>query len=347
MAPSTETGGGSSKDVLGKVLGKKDPKTAKGRRVLRKREPKIREDPKTAMIIRGNRSSHEVLQLLRDLHKVRNPLCTLFSRKHDEHPFEDVRHLEKLCAKHDHSLFLFGSSSKKRPFRLILGRLFSDELLDMQEFSVSDYKPIQPTQQETAVGAKPLIMFHGAAFETSDLMKRAKSLLLDFFNVGSPDKVALKAVEHVIVCTALEPASSTLSGLQDKPSSPTIHVKRYRINLLKSGMRQPRVELMELGPSFKLALDRTKDPDKTRWKQSIKMPKQAKPTKVKNVSKDEMGKRSGRFHLGRQDFDQIHTVHHGEAKRKKLKESIKANTQPAAKAQKTADTADDSAPATS
>jgi len=335
MASTKDASTGSSKDALGSVLGKKDPKTARGRRMLRKREPKIMEDPKTAMIIRGNRSSHDVLQLLRDLHKVRLPFCTLFARKHEEHPFEDVHHLEKLCSKHDHSLFVFGSSSKKRPFRLILGRLFSQELLDMQEFSVSDYKPIQPTQQETALGAKPLVMFHGAAFETSDVMKRAKSLLLDFFNVGAPDRVALKGVEHVIVCSALESSMPSLGG-QDKPSSPTIQVKRYRINLLKSGSRQPRVELAELGPSFTLSLDRTKDPDKSRWKQAIKMPKQAKPTKVKNVSKDEMGKRSGRVHLGRQDYDQIHTVHHGEAKRKKLKESIQANT-PAAKAQKTSE----------
>ncbi|CAE7566604.1 RPF2 [Symbiodinium sp. CCMP2456] len=61
-------------------------------------------------------------------------------RKHEEHPFEDSHKLEQLCKKFDHSLFAFGSSSKKRPARLILGRLFDGHLLDMQEFGVEDYK---------------------------------------------------------------------------------------------------------------------------------------------------------------------------------------------------------------
>ena len=32
---------------------------------------------------------------------------------------------------------------------------------------------------------------------------------------------------------------------------------------------------------------------------------------MKNVKTTELGKTVGRFHLGKQDFNQIHTVHHG------------------------------------
>merc|ERR1711862_547776 len=78
-------------------------------------------------------------------------------------------------------------------------------------------------------------------------------------------------------------------------------------------------DLEEIGPSFKMELDRAKEPDRERWKSAIKVPKEIKSKKVKNVAKDYMGKRRARIHLGRQDFDQIHTVHHGESKRKKLK----------------------------
>ena len=48
-----------------------------------------------------------------------------------------------------------------------------------------------------------------------------------------------------------------------------------------------------------LGLDRTKEPEKERWKQSIKVPKAAKPKKVKNVKTTELGKTVGKFHLGK------------------------------------------------
>merc|ERR1711972_1063805 len=86
----------------------------------------------------------------------------------------------------------------------------------------------------------------------------------------------------------------------------------------------PRVEIAEIGPRFTLEIDRTKDPERDRWKQAIKVPKEVKPKKVKNVSSDSMGKKRGRIHMGKQDFDQIVTVHHGEAKRKKLRTDLKS-----------------------
>jgi len=83
--------------------------------------------------------------------------------------------------------------------------------------------------------------------------------------------------------------------------------------------------LEETGPSFKLVLDRTREPDKDRWKQAIKVPKAAKPKKEKNVKTTDLGKRIGKYHLGKQDFNQIHTVHHGESKKRKLRESLSGN----------------------
>merc|ERR1711972_276116 len=99
-------------------------------------------------------------------------------------------------------------------------------------------------------------------------------------------------------------------------------VRRFRLKLTKSGSRLPRVELEEIGPQFRLALDRVRDPDRERWKQAIKMPKAAKPKKEKNISNDALGKKRGQIHLGKQDFHQIHTVHHGAAKHKKLRADL-------------------------
>jgi len=309
--------------ALAAVLGKRAPKTRRGRKILRDREPKITEDSKTALIIRGSKCSEMARQLLQDLHTVRQPLSTLFMRRHPEHPFEDVGKLEHMCNKFDHGLFLFASSSKKRPFRLILGRLFHQKLLDMQEFSVDSFKTLRSfpaSKNEPPQGSKPLMVFQGSPFETDERVKRAKSLLLDYFSGPRPRKVMVQGMAHAIVCSCFDGTSSSSKqpALGTTATPPPISVTRYRIELLKSGSKLPRVELQEVGPRFRLMLDRTREPDRDRWKMSIKVPKAAKPTKVKNITTEIMGKKKGRIHLGKQDFNQIHTVHHSKAKQRKL-----------------------------
>eukprot|EP00411_Alexandrium_monilatum_P015065 CAMPEP_0175257232 /NCGR_PEP_ID=MMETSP0093-20121207/38612_1 /TAXON_ID=311494 /ORGANISM="Alexandrium monilatum, Strain CCMP3105" /LENGTH=328 /DNA_ID=CAMNT_0016551601 /DNA_START=114 /DNA_END=1100 /DNA_ORIENTATION=+ len=320
-----------SEAALEKATARK-PKTRKGRQILREREPQAVENAKTALIIRGNKSSADVMTLLRDLNSLRVPLSTLYSRKHPEHPFEDISKLEHMCKKLDHSLFAFGSSSKKRPFRLILGRLFDGKLLDMQEFGVENFKSISSfgaRKQEATAGSKPLVLFQGSAFETDDKVKRTKSLLLDFFSGARPRKVLLQGLEQVIVCSTLdESGGASSSGFSERPP-PKISITRYRILFSKSGSRLPRVELEEVGPRLRLALDRTREPDRERWKQSIKMAKVTKPKKEKNISHDgDMGKKRGQIHLGKQDFNQIHTVHHSKKKSKKLRADLGAQGGP-------------------
>lgn len=304
-------------DALTAALGKRGPKTKRGFRILKKREPRAIEDAKSALILAGNRASHEVQLLLKDLHRVRSPLATLFIRKHENmHPFEDTQRLESLVSKYDHGLFVFGSSSKKRPFRLILGRMFDSALLDMQEFRIKDYKPAQNFHKvDCMAGSKPLVLFQGSSFESDEGMKRTKSLLLDFFSGPRPQRVMLTGLDQVLVCSAEEGAAPVANAA---PATIAVSVKRFRLNMVKSGSRLPHVELEEIGPSFKMELDRTKDPDRERWKQAIKVPKEVKTKKTKNVSKDYMGERKARIHVGKVDYDQIHTQFHGEAKRKKL-----------------------------
>eukprot|EP00913_Durusdinium_trenchii_P019279 g18121.t1 len=93
---------------------------------------------------------------------------------------------------------------------------------------------------------------------------------------------------------AVTPTETRLSS----DAKPKVLLKRYRISMQKSGSSLPRVELEELGPSMSLSLDRTREPDKDKWKHSIKVPKAAKPKKVKNVKTTDLGKTVGKFHLG-------------------------------------------------
>jgi ribosome production factor 2 len=330
----------STEAAVAAALGKRAPKTRKGKQIRRQREPQIVEEAKTALIVRGNKASNEVQLFLRDLFHLRTPLAMLFMRKHAEHPFEDLKRIEQLCGKHDHSLFAFGSSSKKRPFRLILGRLFDGSLLDMQEFRVEDFRStssFNAQRNEAVVGSKPLVVFQGAAFEGEEQMKRTKSLLLDFFRGPTPEQVLLQGLEQVIVCSTFD-ASAARAAAGDqatapratagptKPAAPGVLFRRFRISTYKSGSKLPRIELEEeIGPQFRLVLDRTKDPERDRWKQAIKVPKAAKPKKVKNVASDSLGKKHAQIHLGQQDFGTLHTVHHGPAKKRKLKADVEAS----------------------
>merc|ERR1712187_1040630 len=136
-----------------------------------------------------------------------------------------------------------------------------------------------------------------------------------------PENEMMQGLDQVIVCSTFDSPPSSGSAAVSAESEPPVTVRRFRVLQQKSGSKLPRVELEETGPRFVLSLDRAKGPDKEKWKQAIKVPKAAKPSKVKNVSKNSMGKRRGRIHMGRQDFDQIHTVHHGAAKKKKKLES--------------------------
>lgn len=64
----------------------------------------------------------------------------IFFRNNPFHPFEDESGLIKFSQKHDSSLFLFGSNSKKHPNSLIFGRMFDYSLLDMVELSIINFK---------------------------------------------------------------------------------------------------------------------------------------------------------------------------------------------------------------
>mmetsp|Transcript_6584 Transcript_6584/g.18828 ORF Transcript_6584/g.18828 Transcript_6584/m.18828 type:complete len:357 (+) Transcript_6584:96-1166(+) len=334
MAPSkpSKPSPAVNEAAIAKALGSRKPKTRKGRKILQDRESKIVEDPKTMLIMKGNRASNVVMSLLRDLHRLRNPLSVLYTREHDFHPFEDAGKLEHLCNKFDHGLFAFGSSSKKRPCRLILGRLFHKAVLDMQELRVENFKPIASFasfKRDAIAGSKPLLLFQGSVFETDERLKRVKSLFLDFFAGAKPERIVLDGVEHVVVLSASETsvpatAAAGASAAAAAPGSgePTISFRRFAIVTSKSGSRMPRVELQEVGPSFDIGLDRVKEPDRDMWKKAIKTPKGAKPKKVKNIKTDSLGKTNATIHLGKQDFDQIHTVHHGKAKEKKLQADL-------------------------
>jgi ribosome production factor 2 len=123
--------------------------------------------------------------------------------------------------------------------------------------------------------------------------------LLDFYHGQTVDKVALAGLEYVISVTA-GPMTS-----EGKPGK--VYLRTYTIVLKRSGVKLPRIELVEMGPSMDMTFGRMTEAKPDVWKQSLRVPKELKPKKKKNITKDDMNNTVGRIHLGKQDFDKIQT----------------------------------------
>ncbi|KAJ2725442.1 rRNA-binding ribosome biosynthesis protein rpf2 [Coemansia sp. Benny D115] len=292
------------------MLAQNKPKNARSKRFMTNREAKVVENEKTAIFIRGSTTSQVIQDTLKDLYALRKHSAINFSKKNEIHPFEDETSVEFFARKNDCSLFAVGMHSKKRPHNLILGRTFDYQILDMIELGVEKCTTMEQLKsQACSVGTKPLMIFNGEAFSQAEDLIRLKSLLLDFFRGEVADKVSLKGLEYVITVTAGPPGPNGETG--------TVFFRTYTTSLKKSGMRQPRVELTEMGPSLDLRIRRVRHPADDMWKKSLQVPKELKDVKVKNISRDGLGDKYGRVHLGKQDIGKIQT-----RKVKALKKSL-------------------------
>lgn len=289
----------------------KKVKTSRGKRVLRRREPQLVEDVKRAVLCRCSTANQRGVQLLKDLHSLKKPNSTLLNRKESWQPFTDASSLEFVAKKNDCSLFAYVSHSKKRPNNLILGRTYDAHILDMVEFAFDDYQSLSEFRgTKITTGNKPIILFSGEQFDSSADYQRIKSLLLDFFLGPNVEQINLNGLEHVIHFVQVDDV---------------IYMRSYGICLKKSGVRQPRVELEEIGPNVSLTLRRVNLASLDLFKKALKQPdqvlrqqgKKRKPEE-KNIGRDAFGSKVGRIHMERQDYSQLR-LRKGGAYKAKLK----------------------------
>jgi ribosome production factor 2 len=274
-------------------------KTPLGRRRMLNREPKTIEDPKILLLLKGHATSQVVNDALGDLHILKKPLSRKLQRKNDVLPFEagGESHLENLVRLNDASLFALGNHTKKRPHNLVLGRTFGYRILDMIEFGVTNYRSIPSFQKKipSAPGSMPCILFNGDDYHSNETTEKLQSLLFDVFR-GPHD------VENVSLAGIDRAITFTLSSPRSGPA--TIAMRHYAILLKKAGnSKLPRVELEEIGPSFDLTLRRTQFAPEAMMKEAMRTPKDPRVDgKRKNISKNEIGDKLGRIHLGKQDL---------------------------------------------
>jgi ribosome production factor 2 len=261
---------------------------------MKKREPQVHEGAKNLLCVRGSSTSEIVSSVLKDLYALKKPASKHLQRKNLIRPFEDASSIEFLGDKNQCSLFAFGSHSKKRPHNLVLGRLFDYKLLDMMEWGIVGYTPIEELAAGgvATLGAKPCMIFQGDVFEHDLDMRRAKNMLLDFFRGEEIEKLALTGLQNVIVVTG--------HGKQ-------LHIRVYMVRMMKSGTKVPKVGLKPCGPNLDLKLRRTHYPSPELDKASKRQPRELRAKKVKNVEYSALGDKMGRVHMRRQDYDDLTT----------------------------------------
>lgn len=303
-------------------------KQAKGyqRKVMKKRAPKVFEDAKEALFLRGGKSSAVITSVLRDLTRMKKPYSKMLARRNDLLPMEDggEASVEFLCEKNDASLFAIGMHSKKRPHNLVLGRTFDGRVLDMIEVGVEDFVSIDDAVKARhgggatfRVGSRPLLVFAGDQWEHGgETMLRLRNLLLDFFQGQDTDRMLLGALDHVIVATAV--GKDEHAGVPSDPNAATrsddgrgqrIKLRHYHMSLSKGAQTlasaAPKAALSPIGFSMDMLVRRSRIAPRDLWREAVRVPREAKARKQKNVTRDEMGNKLGRVHMEKQDLDRM------------------------------------------
>ncbi|BFZ62179.1 rRNA-binding ribosome biosynthesis protein rpf2 [Saitoella coloradoensis] len=276
------------------------PKNARAKRALAQREPKLVENAKKAIFIRGSTASGLVQTAMADLYSLKKPDAINFTKKNEVHPFEDPSSIEFWSEKNDSSLLVVGTHTKKRPHNLTWCRTFSYQVLDVIELGIQNFKPIAEFKtQGSAVGLKPLMLFNGPIFDTHPDYKHAKSLFIDFFRGEQVQSIDVAGLQYIISVSAGE-------ATDDVPH-PQINFRAYLIQTKKSGQKLPRIELQEMGPRIDFSVRRVQAPNDDVWNEATKKPKQLMPRTKKNVGMNEIGDKTGRIHVGRQDLTKMQT----------------------------------------
>ncbi|KAK9472130.1 Brix domain-containing protein [Dipodascopsis tothii] len=286
-------------------------KNARSKRAMDNRAPKLVENTKRALIIRGTTCGEMLHSAMADLSAFKQPDIVKFHKKNEIHPFEDTTSLEFFSEKNDTSLIMFGSNSKKRPQTLTWIRTFNFQILDMLETRLKNFKPISDFKKMTFnVGMKPLFAFIGPSFDSHPYYRQLKSQLLDFFRGEQVSMLDLAGLQHIIVVSADGDApdetttSSGTTGLL-----PDVHFRVYKIKTYKSATQTkvPRVEVDEIGPRFDFTIGRVRVADPEVLKQAMKRPKELEPKVKKNIQTDVMGDKVGTIHVGKQDLGKLQT----------------------------------------
>lgn len=290
------------------------PKSKAHKRFLENREPKLVENDKTCLFLRGGNSSQAVTKVMATLQAFKKPNAIQFHQKNMLRPFEDPASLEFFAERNDASMFCFGSHSKKRPHNIVFGRFHNNQLLDMVEMAVS-YANI-PNKLKIPTGIKPMLSFTGQGWTENAELERVRNMFTDIFSGQKCENISLKGLELLL-------------NFEINPELTKIKVTTYKVILKKSGTNVPRVEFADIQHPDDLTIEfllrRKQIGPNELWKKSMKRPSakaigQVAAKKPKNKEMDDLGHLYGRVHMEKQDFSKMELSHVKALKRKLPKE---------------------------
>jgi ribosome production factor 2 len=252
--------------------------THKGHKIIEDREPKIEENRKKSLFLKGRKTSQQLNQFAVELAKFRYGEIVHYSRTNDCLPFESVEPIEKFCSQRDCSLFAFFSHNKGHPNSITFGRLFNSQVMEMYEVGLLNFKsqPDLPSAVNLDHAAIPALLFEGDEWEGEYLQFR--SLLIDFFVGDLKGHIDLYQIQHCLIFTA---------------TASTILVRHYSCDLSTTDP-----VLVQISPSFDWILRRTMLPSDDTMRLALQKP--FSDRKKKNVTEDDLGRKLGRVFVGHQ-----------------------------------------------
>ena len=335
MAPTAEQAKRLHASKLTADLSKKNkqPK-ARVQRYLKSTEPQLHERGKSTLLFKGIQCSQNMSDMLKELRALQAPNAKLLTKKNQITPFTDTESVEFLTTKNDCALFAMASTNKKRPNNLVLGRTFDRQILDLCELGVMRFKSAlngdySGKVSKKRIGSKPLLLFCGDLWQTSEDHGKLQNLLTDYYRGDVVDKLVLNGLDHIIMFTLAQPQQSSSSSCQsDLPV--LLHQRTYFCQLRRdsspsSSSISPVVPILEnCGPDCDFVLRRTQWASAELARAARKLPPPVhaslrRSSKKKNQSTNIFGETLGRLHLTKQDLQ-----HMGGRKVKALRRAEKA-----------------------
>lgn len=284
------------------------------------------ENPKRILFLKGASANDVVSDALSDLMAITKPYCKKLNKKNAFFPFEGREHIEFLGFKNDCSLFCFGSSNKKRPNNITIGRQFDFHLLDMVELGIiaADRLSMSNTLgvDAGAIGGKPFFVFEGGEFSTDPAFQRLKNVLVDYFRGSNEAEINLDGCDRVLffslrsgngedACVAPSTDCYTNKPPTEKGNT-VLCMRHFAIKKPSAAAGVPKsiknVQLYDIGPNFDFEVRRISFATPQEFKVACRIPREVRATMhstEQNVQSDGLQNLRGQLHVGKQDVSEL------------------------------------------
>ncbi|XQJ27719.1 brix domain containing-like protein [Leishmania guyanensis] len=301
-------------------------KSSTTRRALKQYEPKVIENSKRVLFLKGASLTDVVSHAMVDLMAITKPYCKKLAKKNAFFPFEGRQHLEFLGFKNDCSLFCFGSSNKKRPNNITIGRQFNFHVLDMVELGIVAADRLDMSQtvgiDAGSAGGKPFFVFEGSEFASDPAFLRLKSLLIDYFRGGNEIVINLDGCDRVLFFSLRSQngedacVSPSTDCYTNKPPSEkgnaVLCMRHYALKKPSATAGAPKtlknIQLFDVGPNFDFEIRRISFATPQEFKVACRIPRETLATlrsTAGNVHADGLNNLRGQLHVGKQDMHEL------------------------------------------